>query len=225
MFHVEHFTRSEKMPIYEYPPKLSRSQRQAKAAHDLAQHKRMRRNMVRNIAIAITIIAISFLVQAVLIKILLIVIAVANGAVGWLLYRYGTYSFDANVYTRIYKDHIEHSQRGKGEYRYLFVNIPYEDILSSQQDPRGGLVVTLKDDASAQLYYADSEKDEKHPFIPKDKTLTLRFEDTKAKLTLINDFYEQINYPHKEYNVIDDDDDDYYSAEDKKWDRLGKHGL
>ena len=41
----------------------------------------------------------------------------------------------------------------------------------------------------------------------------------------MNDLYSQIGYPHKEYNVIDDDDDDYYTAEDKKWDSLGKHGL
>ena len=48
---------------------------------------------------------------------------------------------------------------------------------------------------------------------------------TKGKLVLINDFYEKIGYPHKEYNKIEDEEDDYYSEEDMKWDRLHKHGL
>ena len=42
---------------------------------------------------------------------------------------------------------------------------------------------------------------------------------------LINDFYEKIGYPHKEYNKLEDDEDDYYSEEDMKWDKLHKHGL
>lgn len=62
-------------------------------------------------------------------------------------------------------------------------------------------------------------------FVPEDGMIALSFQDTKGKLVLINDFYEKIGYPHKEYNKIEDEEDDYYSEEDMKWDRLHKHGL
>lgn len=213
------------MLVYEYPPKLSRGARQAKAAQDLQQHAKIRRNMIRNLVIAAFIIVISFFVKVLLIKILLIIIGIANAAVGMLLYRYGMLSFDANVYSRIYDDHIEHSQRVGYTKRYLHVDIAYADIESSEQDNLGNLVVKLIGGSKARLFTADENGENKQDFDVQDSTVTLKFADTKAKLTLVNDFYEQIHYPHKEYNVIDDDDDDYYTAEDKKWDRFGKHGL
>jgi ABC-type cobalamin/Fe3+-siderophores transport system ATPase subunit len=38
--------------------------------------------------------------------------------------------------------------------------------------------------------------------------LMLDFQDTRAKLFLIENLHEQINYPKKEYNIIEDDDPD-----------------
>ena len=213
------------MLVYEYPPKLSHSARQAKAIHDIEQHKKIRRGMIRNMAIAVTIIALSFFVEIMLVKLVLILIAGANAAVGLLLYRYGMMSFDAKVYTRIYDDHLEHSQRIGFSKRYLCFDVQYKDIEKSFQDPRGNLVVEFVQDHSAKVWTADENGGEKQDHEIKNNTVTLKFADTKAKLTLVNDFYDQINYPHKEYKVIDDDDDDYYTAEDKKWDSLGKHGL
>lgn len=70
----------------------------------------------------------------------------------------------------------------------------------------------------------DKEGREK-AFMPEDGMIALSFQDTKGKLVLINDFYEKIGYPHKEYNKIEDEEDDYYSEEDMKWDRFHKHGL
>ena len=72
--------------------------------------------------------------------------------------------------------------------------------------------------------YAKSlqELREQEKQVEKDKYDGIKAE---ARYVTVNDLYEQIKYPHKQYNVIDDDDDDYYTAEDKKWDSLGKHGL
>ena len=50
--------------------------------------------------------------------------------------------------------------------------------------------------------------------------VTIDFQDTKAKLYLIENLHEQIKYPKKQYNVIEDEED-----EDDKWDPLHKHGL
>ena len=38
--------------VYEYPPKLSRAERQVKAAHDIEEHRKMQRNMYKNILLA-----------------------------------------------------------------------------------------------------------------------------------------------------------------------------
>ena len=96
------------MLIYEYPPKLSRAERQAKAVHDLKEHKKMRNNMYKNLILGSAIIAISFLVEVVMIKAVLILIGCGNIFVGVLIYMYYSLSRDADVYTRIYDDHIEH---------------------------------------------------------------------------------------------------------------------
>ncbi len=213
------------MLVYEYPPKISRASRQAKAASDLAQHRKIRRNMLKNMLLAAVIIGISFFVGNILVRVLLIVIGIANAAVGALLYWYNMLSFDTKVYSRIFDDHIEHSQRVGFSKRYLHVDIKYSDIEKSEQDNRGNLVLYLKASHSAKLFTTDENGDDRQDLALQDNSVTLKFTDTKAKLTLVNDLYSQIGYPHKEYNVIDDDDDDYYTAEDKKWDSLGKHGL
>ena len=212
------------MLVYEYPPKLNRAEKQAKAAHDLAQHAKIRRTMIRNMILAAVIIALSFFVKVLIVRVLLIIVGLANAAVGGLLYWYGMLSFDSKVYSHIYDDHIEHSQRMGFSKRYLYADIAYSDIVKSEQDNHGNLVVTLKDGHSAKLFTADENGGDEQDHPLQDSTVTLRFADTKAKLTLVNDLYEKINYPHKEYKVITDDDD-YYTEEDLKWDRLGKHGL
>ncbi len=212
------------MLVYEYPPKMNRAEKQAKAAHDLAQHVKIRRNMLRNLILAAVIIVLSFFVSVLIVRVLLIVIGLANAAVGCLLYWYNMLSFDANVYSQIYDDHIEHSQRVGFSKRYLHVDIAYSDIEKSEQDSRGNLIVKLKGDHRAELFTTDEKGVGRQNFVPQDCTVTLKFADTKAKLTLVGDLFEQIKYPHKEYKVIDDDDD-YYTEEDLKWDRLGKHGF
>ena len=213
------------MLLYEYPPKLSHAGRQAKALHDLEQHRKIRRNMIKNIIIAAVILALSFFVNVLIVKAVLIVIALANAAVGGLLYWYNMLSFDTKLYSRIYDDHLEHSQRVGFSKRYLHAVIAYADVEKSEQDNHGNLLVTLKNENSAELFTCDENGENRQAYELKDNTVSLRFADTKAKLTLVSDLYEKINYPHKEYKVIEDDDDDYYTAEDKKWDSFGKHGF
>lgn len=41
--------------VYEYPPKLSRAERQVKAAHDIEEHRKMQRNMYKNILLGAVI--------------------------------------------------------------------------------------------------------------------------------------------------------------------------
>lgn len=204
------------MLLYEYPPKLNRQQRQLKAASDLAEHKKMRKGLYRNLLIGCVIGVIAFFVPVVIVRILLILIAAGNMAVAFLLYRYSAMSRDTECFTRIYADRIEHKQGSLLTKKYMTVTLDYSDIERSEQDPRGKLVFTLKSDASPKLEgmtKRTSKELEQHK-------LTLYFQDTGAKLFLINELHEKIHYPKKNYNVIEDEED-----EDDLWDPLHKHGL
>ncbi|WP_295210848.1 hypothetical protein [Ruminococcus sp.] len=210
--------------VYEYPPKLSRSERMVKAAHDLEEHKKMQRNMYKNLALGAVIIAIGIVfVKVTAVKILLVLLGLCNCSVGGLMYWYYALSRDAEVYTRIYDDHIEHSQRQGLSKSYLHICLYYDEVERSYQTNKGRLVCVLKSVERSSFKLMDKAGVEK-VFVPKEGSIALSFQDTKGKLVLINDFYEQIGYPHKEYNKIEDDDD-YYSEEDMKWDKLHKHGL
>ncbi|MBR1423729.1 MAG: hypothetical protein IJ571_09860 [Ruminococcus sp.] len=212
------------MLLYEYPPKLSRSERQQKVIHDLTEHKKMRRNMFKNFILGAVIIAISFLAQNIVISIVLLVLGVLNIAVGALLYWYFAYYRAADVYTRIYDDHIEHSQRKGFSKEYLEYSLFYDSIKKSYQTNSGVLICELADVGSSELTLR--KKDGTCESQPLTDRAELTFQDTAAKLYLIDKLSDKIKYPRKEYNVIDDDeDDDYYSKEDKQWDKLHKHGL
>ena len=204
------------MLLYEYPPKLNRIQRQQKAVNDLAEHRKMRRGLYRNLIIGCVIGVIGIFVPVMIVKILLWLIAAANIAVALLLYRFSAMSRDTKCFTRIYDDHIEHRQGSLLSKKYLTAVLDYSDIRRSEQTPQGAVVFYLKEDASPSLE-GDTLKAEKELL---QHRLTLTFQDTKAKLYLINELHEKINYPKKEYNVIEDEED-----EDDLWDPLHKHGL
>lgn len=211
--------------VYEYPPKLSRAERQVKAAHDIEEHRKMQRNMYKNILLGVVIIIIgAVFASAVFAKVLLILLGACNCSVGGLMYWYYSLSRDADVYTRIYEDHIEHSQRMGLSKSYLHICLYYEEVEKSYQTNKGRLVCVLKNVEKSSFVVKDKEGREK-AFVPEDGMIALSFQDTKGKLVLINDFYEKIGYPYKEYNKIEDEEDDYYSEEDMKWDKLHKHGL
>ena len=210
-------------PIYIFPPKLSRTEKQAKAISDLAEHKKMSRQMYKNLILAAIIFAMGVFIKVILIKVLMFALAIGNAAVGIILYRYYTLSRDTRLYTRIFPDRIEHLQKLGLTGDMLRVTLYYDEVERSSQDSRGNMCFKLKGVTRSTF-----EKLDKHenatPYQPKDSLLVMKFIDTKAKLTLIEKLHEQIKYPKKNYNVITDDDD-YYSKEDMEWDNLHKHGL
>ena len=204
------------MLLYEYPPKLSRIQRQQKAVNDLAEHRKMRKGLYRNLIIGCVIGVVGIFVPVMIVRILLWLIAAANIAVALLLYRFSALSRDTECFTRIYDDHIEHKQGSLLSKKYLTVTLMYSDIERSEQTPQGAVVFYLKEDAAPSLK-GDAAKAEAEL---SQHRLTLSFQDTKAKLYLINELHDRIKYPKKNYNVIEDEED-----EDDLWDPLHKHGL
>lgn len=206
------------MLLYEYPPKLDRRGKQLKAAHDIEEHKKMLKNMYKNLILGIVIILLGLFVKLPIIKIIVILIGVGNIVVSYLLYRYSAMSRDTKCYTRIYDDKLEHCQGSIISGTHTTFEIFYDDIIKSEQDPRGDLLVYLKEDNNVEA--ASDKSDKKLDAALKNHMLTLRFQDTKAKLFLIENLYKKIKYPKKNYNIIEDEED-----EDDKWDPLHKHGL
>lgn len=177
-----------------------------KAAHDLEEHRKMQRNMYKNLLIASAIVVIGFFAPFLIVRVILWLIGAGNIFVALLLYRVYALSRSTECYTRIYDDHIEHCQitlitRIKTE-----IVLEYKDIERSYQDKRGKMIVCLKEGAepsvkSSKPYkFMDSELSQGR--------LMLDFQDTRGKLFLIENLYEQIHYPKKEYNIIEDDDPD-----------------
>lgn len=206
------------MLLYEYPPKLDRHGKQLKAAHDIQEHKKMQKNMYRNLLLGGIIIILGCAVPVMIIKILVLLIGVGNMATAYLLYKYSAMSRDTKCYTRIYEDRLEHCQGSLITGNHTEITLLYDDIDRSYQDPSGKLVVCLKDGNSVKL--VSEKKNKRAEKELKENKVTLDFQDTKAKLFLIDKLYDKIKYPKKNYNVIEDEDD-----EDDKWDPLHKHGL
>lgn len=204
------------MLLYEYPPKLTRLQKQQKAVNDIAEHKKMQKALYRGLIIGCAICVLALLVPTMIIKILLMLIGIGNIAVAFLLYRFSAMSRDTECFTRIYDDHIEHKQGSLLTKKYLTVTLAFDDIVKSEQTPQGAMVFYLTDSAAP----ATEGADKKQLAELSEHRLTLSFQDTKAKLYLINELHEKIKYPKKDYNVIEDDED-----EDDLWDPLHKHGL
>ena len=138
--------------VYEYPPKLSRAERQVKAAHDIEEHRKMQRNMYKNILLGVVIMIIgAVFASAVFAKVLLIL-----------------------LYTRIYEDHIEHSQRMGLSKSYLHICLYYEEVEKSYQTNKGRLVCVLKNVEKSSFVVKDKEGREK-AFVPEDGMIALTF--------------------------------------------------
>ena len=206
------------MLLYEFPKELDHQHKHLKAIHDLEEHQKMKKNMYKNLILAAIIITVGFFASVLIIKIVLWLIGLGNAITALLLYNVSSLSRDSKIYTKIYENHLEHCQGYALSKKHTYIIFYYDDALESYQNNKGDLVVKLKDGYKTEIYSDD--KNGKVKITPKDNLLTLKFQDTEAKLYLINNLYEKIKYPHKEYNIIEDEED-----EDDLWDSLHKHGL
>lgn len=204
------------MLLYEFPPKLSRRERQLKAADDLAKHKKMQKGLYKSLILGCVILLIALLAKPVLLKILFVVIGGGNIAVALLLYRYSSMTLSTECFTRIYDDRLEHKQGSVLTNRYFSCTILFSDIKKSEQTPQGDMTFFFKDGRRPSIEGAGRCQQRELS----QGQLTLHFIDTKSKLFLIENLHEEISYPKKNYKVIEDEED-----EDDLWDPLHKHGL
>ena len=215
----------EDKPLYDWPGARTRTEKQNAALARLDQHKKMRTQMTHNLILGAIILALSFLCPSAILRIVLILIALGNWAVGLLLYHFQLMTFDEGQFLRVYPDRLEHCQSLGLTGKHLTSVIYFDEIASTAQDKRGRLAITLSPkDAPRSTFTVTDKQGNEAPYPLKDSTALLRFPEAAPKLHLIDAYPGQLKYPKKQYKKLDDDDD-YYSKEDLEWDPLHKHGL
>lgn len=196
------------MLIYQYPPKVDRTTRQMQEFNASLERKKYKKDALKNLCLAFILVVISFFVPFVPVKILLIVFTVFYVFLSYLIFHYGMFINSSKIWTKVYDDRIENSQLSALMPWFKVSVVYFEDIESSYQNVVGDLCFKLKDG-----YKSKVEVSKKNTIISqeiKNNELSLHFSDTQPKLFIINEFYEKIKYPKKEYREIVDEDEDEY---------------
>lgn len=194
------------MLLYEYPPKQDKRTSSIIEFNASMERKKIRKNAVKNVVIGVAIAALSFAVPNIPVRIFVLTLAGFELFIAYFLYR-STLSINSkNNCSRIYDDHIEHRQTGVMSGRITEFNVCYEDIESSAQNAVGDLVIKLNENNSAEMKRVKGGKIEALPI--KNNCVVLVFNNSEPKYYLINNLYEKIRYPKKEYLPYVDDEEE-----------------
>ncbi len=184
------------MLLYEFPKKLSAQERLERASEQMKVKKKISKIKIQNIILLAAAALIIWRVSAAWLKILTAFLLVVCFAVNSLMLLSVKRQEDGGAYTKIYDDRIEHKQANLFNLRktkYKEVTLFYSNIEKSVQDVFGNMQFKLKNGEIISLYFCDTE----------------------TKLFLINNLYESVKYPKKQYNdlsseeITDKDDPDY----------------
>lgn len=195
------------MLLYEYPPEQDKRTSSIIEFNASMERKKIRKNAIKNVVIGVAVAALSFAVPNIPIRIFVLALSGFELFIAYFLYR-STLSINSkNDRTKIYDDHIEHRQTGVMSGRITEFNICYEDIESSAQNAVGDLVIKLKEKNNAEVKRVKGDKTEALPL--KNNCALLVFNSSEPKYYMINNLYEKIKYPKKEYlPYVDDEEED-----------------
>lgn len=196
------------MLLYEYPPKNDKRTAQLLEFHACAERKKIRKNALKSLILSVIVAAVALFIPEIAVKIVVLLVAAVGLVSAYLVYFSSKQINSKNDWTKIYDDRIEHSQTAVASNRVTHFCINYEDIKSSRQNIIGELVLKLKEDNNVRVTVSDG-KTVKEKAV-RDNCVTLYFSNSKPKLYLINNLYEKIGYPKKDYVAIEDDDEDEY---------------
>lgn len=194
------------MLLYEYPPKVDKRTAQLLEFSASGERKKIRKNALKSVILGLLIAVIALFVDNLVVKIIVLLISAFNFFTSYLLYKSASQINDKNNWTRIYDDHIEHSQSGVVIGKTFEITVYYDDILRSYQNSMGELVFELN--KTDNTVYRMISKKKTDDLIVKDYKLSLYFVNSKPKLYLIDNLYEKIKYPKKNYIPYEDDDEE-----------------
>ena len=193
------------MLLYEYPPKIDKRTAQLVEFSAANESKKIKKNATKSLIIGIFIVMIALFIPQTVVKIFILLIAGFNIFTAYLLYKSAEQINDKNNWTRIYDDHIEHSQTSVVSGKATEISFYYDDVEKTSQNLLGEMVFNLKNTENTKVFVKTKKGTKEAPV--KNNTVSLYFVNSKPKIFLIDNLYEKINYPKKNYLVIEDDED------------------
>lgn len=186
------------MLIYEYPKKLSPKEQVLKAQEKMAEKKKTNNLMLRNMILLAVVILMAIFVPLLWLKIVVCTFVFIYFLMNLVLIRMITRASDDFNYTKVYDDRIEHKQADFIKLKtatYKTFTIKYADIKKSYQTKWGNMRFVLNDGSEVEIYICD----------------------TATKLYIIDNLYEQIKYPKKEYRDLSKEEEKDKDDPDYKW--------
>ncbi len=169
------------MLLYQFPPKMSRTEKVSEKLQIDQNNKKLKRNLLKNIIIAIIVIGVSITSKTFWIIILLILISLYLISISYYVFK-SSYIFPSDlIYTKIYEDRIVHSQQSKKPFKIEKYTIYFDDIYKTINIKGKGFKIFLNEENSSVLLKNDKSEN-------KILTAELNFKEYSAKKH-INDFY------------------------------------
>ncbi len=195
--------------LYKFPSKEYKIKQRQSAMSEFSEKKKLKKNLILNIFVSIIFVGCgvfsAFEYSAV--GVICVLAGVLVGTFQFLFYKYMTREVNSFISTEIYEEKIVNVQYnfwGNSMHKYTLF---YDNIEKSSQNLLGDLLFLIKN-PSEILAEKVNLKGEKSSFDYKKNVIKLSFVDSKSKYFLINNLFEKINYPKKNYNVIEERDEE-----------------
>lgn len=179
--------------LYEYPKKnISSSEKVALANEKINERKKVNKMMLKSAVLLVVLLILAAFVKVVWLKVVLIIIGLFSFLTSLLFANSIRLSLDNDIFVKIYDDHIESFQPPAFGVKKRRITINYDEVIESNQTTLGSISFKLKGNKSESIYFTDGA----------------------AKRFFIENCYDKINYPKKEYIDYPDieeekDDPDY----------------
>lgn len=179
--------------LYEYPKRnISAQEKIAFASEKINERKKVNKMMLKSAVLLVVLLFLAVIVDIVWLKVVLIVLGLFTFLTSLLFANSIRLSLDDDIFVKIYDDRIESYQPPAFGVRKRRITINYDDVIESNQTTMGSISFKLKGNKSESIYFTDGA--------------TKRF--------FIENCYEKINYPKRDYidypDIEDEKDDPDY---------------
>lgn len=179
--------------LYEYPKKnISGQEKIALASEKINERKKVKKMMLKSTVLLVLLLFLAAIVEFVWLKVVLIVLGLFNFLTTLLFANSIRLSLGDDIFVKIYDDHIESFQPPAFGIKKRHITIYYDDVIESNQTTMGSISFKLKGNKTESIYFTDGA----------------------AKRFFIENCYEKINYPKRDYidypDIEDEKDDPDY---------------
>lgn len=179
------------MLLYQYPNSETVVEEKRNLVKDYNDKKKIKKNVITNLIIAVAIIIIAIFVEMLFAKILLCLIALLIFCNSIFIYRCAFPKKSKYLITQIFDDKIVNAQYDFFQQKIYRYTINYDIISKTTQTLLGGLKFDLNNSIKCEIIKKDGTVLERE--YAKDYII-LNLNDSKSKYVLIKDNKEKIKY-------------------------------